>query len=204
MSFVSDQQLIEEYLKGDEESLEILIRRYFGLIYNFIFRFVGNAKDAEDITQEVFARVWKNIKKFNPKKNRFKILKIKKQKSFKTWIFSIAKNASIDFLRKSRTVSGKRKILLFSEFEDRKGENIITNTFSDPSPLPDELMERADISNLLNSTLEKIPLKHRAVLLLHYDNHFTFREIAESLDEPINTVKSRHRRALIKLREIIS
>ena len=86
----SAEQLIANYLKGDQESLEILVRQYLKVIYSFVFRYVGNAEDAEDITQEVFVRVWRNLKRFN------------QEQSFKTWLFAIAKNAALDFLKKKK------------------------------------------------------------------------------------------------------
>jgi len=129
----SDQELIAAYLAGDEKSLEILIKQYLKPIYSFVYHFVGSKSDAEDITQEVFVRIWRNIKKYDPKK------------SFKTWIFSIAKNASIDFLRKSRSASGGKKVLPFSEFEDGEGRNFIFDTLADPSFLPEKLIDRVEL-----------------------------------------------------------
>ncbi|MDD5626396.1 MAG: sigma-70 family RNA polymerase sigma factor [Patescibacteria group bacterium] len=191
----SDKQLIADYLAGDEPSLEVLIQQYLKPIYSFVYRYVGNMDNTEDITQEVFARMWKNIKKFDPKRK------------FKTWLFSIAKNAAIDFLRKKKTIP-------FSEFfaqgrsafdgKNEEGENMIYETLSDPAPLPDELLERADIAQMLASAMDKLSPKYRMVIFLRYNDHFTFHEIAESLEEPLNTVKSRHRRALVKLRQIIT
>jgi len=172
----SDERLVGDYLKGDEKSLEILIKRYLGPIYGFVFRFVGNREDAEDITQEVFVRAWRNLKRFNL------------QKSFKTWIFSIAKNTAIDFLR-------KRRVQVFSETE--------IETLADPTPLPQELLEKAEAAKLLESALNKLGLKYRMVLYLYYNDHFNFREIAEILGEPLNTIKSRHRRALLMLRKLL-
>lgn len=180
----NDEKLVAEYLKGDEKSLEILIKQYLKPIYSFVYRYVGDTADAEDITQEAFVRMWRNIKKFD------------QQKNFKTWIFSIAKNASIDFLR-------KKKAIPFSEFENEEGGNAIIDTLVDPAPLPDEIIERADMVHLLTSALEKLSPKYRMVLFLRYNDHFTFREIAESLSEPLHTIKSRHRRALIVLKEIL-
>lgn len=180
----SDLQLIVDYLKGDEKSLEIMIGRYLKPIYSFIYRYVGNAQDAEDITQETFVKVWKNFHKFNP------------NKSFKNWIFSIAKNSCIDFLKKKKTIP-------FSEFDTGDGGNIITDTLTDSSSLPQELLEKVDIAKTLNLAMEKISPKYRMILFLRYNDHFTFREIAESLGEPLNTVKSRHRRALVKLKELL-
>lgn len=180
----SDQQLIANYLAGDEQSLELLIKRYLKPIYSFVSRYVGNGQEAEDITQEVFVRVWRNLKKFD------------QNKSFKTWIFSIAKNTAIDFFKKKKSIP-------FSEFENEKRENMITETLADPSPLPQELLERADMAQMLNSAMEKLSPKYRMVLFLRYNDHFNFREIAESLGEPENTIRSRHRRALIMLKKIL-
>jgi len=103
---ISDKKIIENYLKGDEKYLEILIQKYLKPIYGFVFKYVGNADEAEDITQAVFIKVWKNIKKYD------------KNKSFKTWIFSIAKNTCIDYLR-------KKKAIPLSNFENEKGEEEI-------------------------------------------------------------------------------
>lgn len=181
----SDQQLIAEYLTGDEGSLEILFARYLKPIFSFSYRYVGSGHEAEDIAQEVFVKVWRNLKKFD------------QNKSFKTWIFSIAKNTAIDFLK-------KKKAIPFSEFENEDGENMITETLADPSPLPQELLERASMAQMLNSAMEKLSHKYRMVLFLRYNDHFNFREIAESLGEPLSTITSRHRRALIKLKEILT
>ncbi|MDP2918361.1 MAG: sigma-70 family RNA polymerase sigma factor [bacterium] len=194
MPEISDQKLISLYLAGDEKSLEILYNRYLKMIYSFIYRYVGDQEAAADVAQEVFVKVWKNLKKFNPRKNRFANFKLRRQKNFKTWLFKIAKNASIDFLRKKKTIP-------FSSFDNEDG-NALTDTLADPAPLPDALLERQDLANLLTRALAKISFKYRAVLLLRYNNYFTFREIAESLGEPLNTIKSRHRRALIILKKI--
>lgn len=181
----SDQQLIANYFAGDEKSFEFLVRRYLKPIYIFIYRYVGNEQDAEDVTQEVFVKVWRNLKRFD------------QYKSFKTWVFSIAKNAAIDFLKKKKTIP-------FSEFENREGKNMITETLADPSPLPTELLEKAGMTQMLNSAMEKLSPKYRMVLFLRYNDHFNFREIAESLGEPLHTITSRHRRALIKLEKLLT
>ena len=93
MANQSDQQLISAYLKGDQAALEILISRYLRLVYDFICQFAKNSADAQDITQEVFIKVWKNLKKFD------------RQKSFKSWLYTISKNAALDFLRQKRNIT---------------------------------------------------------------------------------------------------
>lgn len=185
MTEINDEKLVSRYLAGDKKSLEILIGRYFKPIYNFIYHYVGDAPSAEDITQDVFVRVWRKIDKFD------------ENKKFKTWLFSIAKNAAIDFLKKKKAVP-------FSELENEEGENAIIENMTDPAPLPDELFARADLSKVISEALAELPPVDRSVLLLRHYNQFTFEEAAETLGEPLNTVKSRYRRALVKLRRILT
>ena len=181
----SDGKIIADYFAGDEKSLELLILRYLKPIYSFTYKYVGNTQDAEDITQETFVKVWRNLKRFDNKK------------SFKSWIFTIAKNTRIDFLKKKKTV-------LFSEFENEEGENMFTESLADPAPLITEILEKAGITRILKNILELLAPKYRKVIFLRYNDHFNFREIAESLGEPLNTVKSRHRRALILLKKLLA
>ncbi len=185
MENYKDQKLIYNYLKkGDEKSLEILIRRYLKPIYGFAYRYVGNAQGAEDITQDVFVKVWKNLKKFDQDRN------------FKAWIFTIAKNTSLDFLK-------KKKAMQFSDLENESGENALVEKFIDSSPLPDEFLEQKGIREIFIKAVGKLFSKYRKVLLLRHEENMTFREIAETLGEPLNTVKSRHRRAVILLKKLL-
>ncbi|KPJ55900.1 hypothetical protein AMJ49_06120 [Parcubacteria bacterium DG_74_2] len=180
----SDKQLIIDYLAGDEKSLEVLIKSYLKPIYSFVYRHIGDRQEAEDITQEVFLKAWRNFKKFD------------QDRSFKTWIFTIAKNTSIDYLRKKKTIP-------FSNFENEKGKNTFVETLRDPTSLPDEILKRASMSKVLNSLIQKLSPEYRMLLFLRYNNYFTFREIAEVLGESLNTIKSRHRRALILLKKLL-
>ncbi len=87
MNTFTDEQLAAKYLKKHEEqALEDLIKRYLPIIYGYVRNYTGSEDNASDITQEVFVKVWKNIRKFN------------QSKSFKTWIFTIAKRTAIDWL----------------------------------------------------------------------------------------------------------
>lgn len=180
----SDEQLITDYLKNDEKALEILIGRYLKPIYSFIHHFVGNGQEAEDITQEVFIRIWRNLKKFNP------------EYKFKTWIFAIAKNACFDWQK-------KKKAIPFSVLNNEK-ELSFSENIKDTAPLPNELFEKQDIAATINKALESLSSKYRMVLFFRYNHHFTFREIAETLEESINTVKSRHRRGIVLLKKLLT
>lgn len=177
-----DEELIVKYNEGEEDALRILIDRYTSHIYNFSARFVG-LDNATDIVQEVFIKVWKNMKKFDVSKS-----------SFKTWLFTIARNTTTDYLR-------KKKMKVFSELD--KEDEEFTETIKDEVILPSEAMEKLEDKEYLNSLLEKLPKNYKEVLILYYQEEMTFSEIGESLNKSLNTVKSWHRRALIKLREEI-
>lgn len=181
----TDAKLIAEYLSGDGSAFKQLVERHLKHVYNFLYRLTGNAQDADDITQEVFLKVWKNLRKY------------KSDHSFKSWLFRIARNAAYDLLR-------KKKNMVFSDFENQDGENPLLDNITDLNPLPDELVAQAEKKDFVGSILQQLSPKYREVLLLHYNEHLTFEEIGQVLDKPIDTVKSQHRRALIVLRSIFN
>jgi RNA polymerase sigma-70 factor (ECF subfamily) len=176
-----ENQLISRVLSGDEEAFAEIVKIYLNQIYNFVFRLAGDRDAAEDITQETFVKAWKNLKRFDQKR------------SFKTWLFTIAKNTTYDWLK-------KKKEIPFSSFADEEGESWLENV-ADETDLPDEILARSDLAEDLEKILEKIPVHYRAILLLHYKEDFSLHEIAEILSEPYNTIKSRHQRGLGKLKK---
>jgi RNA polymerase sigma-70 factor, ECF subfamily len=180
----TDQEIIGDYLDGDEKSLELLIERYLRPIYNFTYHICNNTEDAEDVTSEVFIKVWKNFKKYRP------------EQSFKVWIFSIARNTTVDWLR-------KRKNIAFSDFDTDNGENFIENTAIDNSPLPDELAILSENKIKIQENISNLSPIYQTILVMRYTEDFSFKEIGEILQKPIDTVKSQHRRALIELRKRI-
>lgn len=178
-----DVDLIRAYRKGDERSFETLVARYVGPIYRFAFRIVRNARDAEDVSQEVFLKTWKHL-------NRFDV-----SKSFKAWIFAIARNASIDFVR-------KKDPLTFTSLERDAGDEGDRYAFDveDWRPLPDEIVARMQDAEALDGALAEISPNARAVILMHDGEGLTFQEIADAVHEPMNTVKSRYRRGVESLK----
>lgn len=177
----TDEQLVNAYLKGDEESLEILIKQYLKPLYSFVYRYVRDSQETEDIIQEVFIKTWQNLKRFD------------QQKSFKAWIFVIAKNTAIDFLKKKKAVP-------FSMIKNFENENIIQGIFGS-EPKLNELFEQKTMIEIVSVALEKISLKYRQVLSLYYNNGLTLQEIAGTLKEPVNTIKTRHRRGIQLLKK---
>ena len=181
MEETTDKKLIQQYLRGDEKSLEILIARYLKQIYSFVYKNVGNIAEAEDITQDVFLKVWKNIRKFDQKRN------------FKPWIFQIAKNTCIDSLRKKKTIP-------FSSFENEKGQNVLAENIA---AAPINIIGNLSDKKVLATAMQFLSEKDQKIINMRHNDGMSFKEIAENFQEPINTIKSRYRRTLSLLKKNI-
>ena len=180
---VEDKKLIEEYLDGDDSAFSKLLDLYLKPAYNFLYRFTGDAAITDDLTQETFIKVWKNLKRFDQSKN------------FKTWLFTIAKNTAFDYLKKKKTIP-------FSNFTDDQGNNYLENV-GEESSLPDELLERKDLARELDKQLKKLSKQYELILVMRYKDDFSLFEIAEILGLPYNTIKSQHARALAGFKKIL-
>ncbi|MDR3558894.1 MAG: sigma-70 family RNA polymerase sigma factor [Candidatus Pacebacteria bacterium] len=178
-----DKELIEKYLDGDDSAFSELLDLYLKPTYNFLYRFTGNAAATDDLTQETFIKVWKNLKRFD------------RGKKFKTWLFTIAKNTAFDYLKKKKTIP-------FSSFTGEEDNNYLEN-ISEDSALPDELLEKKDLAEELDGKLKQLPKQYELILVMRYKDDFSLAEIAEILELPYNTVKSQHARALAGLKKIL-
>jgi RNA polymerase sigma-70 factor (ECF subfamily) len=184
MDVYTDEEIIEQYKAGDLEAFKFLVLKYTSHIYNFTAR-LTDRENALDITQETFIKAWKSLHKFDVNKA-----------SFKTWLFTIAKNTTTDFLR-------KKKISTFTDIEDKDADESFENSIVDEDLLPDKIAEKMEDAEFLNETLAKLSKNENEILVLHYQEGLTFDEIGKILGEPLNTVKSKHRRALAKLRNML-
>ncbi|MFZ2193185.1 MAG: sigma-70 family RNA polymerase sigma factor [Candidatus Moraniibacteriota bacterium] len=178
----SDQQLIADFLAGDDESFEFLVYRYLKSVYNFIYRLTGDPVIIDDLTQETFIKAWKNIRRYDQSKN------------FKVWLFAIAKNTVYDFWKKKKT-------LPFALFEKEDGSNKLEDVAEDII-LPDEILMRMETSGELDKKIKLLGRKYQLILTMHYKDDLSLREISEVLGLPYNTIKSQHKRALNELRNI--
>jgi len=184
MDDISDKKLVEDFLNGDQAAFDVIVERYFRAVFNFVYKITPETSAAEDITQEAFLKTWKNIRKYDT------------SRSFKTWIFTIAKNTAFDHLK-------KKKELSFSTFADDEGNSFLENVKSE-DPLPDEIIMKEDMPQKLEKAIDALPPKYKVVMNLRYKEDMSFPEIAEVLGESQNTVKSRHRRAIESLKKAIS
>lgn len=178
---LTDEELADATKKGNDEAYKALMLRYIRHIFNFARQYSKNDEDAEDIVQDSFFKAWKYIKLFD------------KGKMFRPWLFTITRNTALDHIKKKKAMS-------FSDLDDSNEEMSFADTLHDPEPLPYEIFEQRQLAKEVREALEVLHPDHRAVLIMHYHQEMTFEEIAEIMKKPMNTVKSWHRRALLKLR----
>ena len=185
MSGQSDQAVVEQVIKGDLDAFSTLVARYQDRVYSAVLNYVSNPDDAVDITQEAFVKAYTNLKRF------------KAGSAFYTWLYRIAINASIDFLRKrkSRNVD--------SLDDDRYAESGFEPVSKDPSTDPEKVVTRSLQKNALRGAVGMLSEKLRAVVVLHDIEGLSQDEVAEILNIPVGTVKSRVSRARVELRSIL-
>lgn len=181
---MSDEQLALLSQQGDDRSFQEIVRRYLKPIYHFARQYVHTPEDAEDITQDSFYKAWKYIKKY------------KTEKKFKPWLYTIARNTALDYLK-------KKKPAVFSTLDTVEDTVPFSDTLEDAEPLQPEVFEQAELRTEMAALIDTLHPDHRSVLVLHYHEELTFEEISDILEKPMNTVKSWHRRALTKIREAL-
>ncbi|MDD3614517.1 MAG: sigma-70 family RNA polymerase sigma factor [Candidatus Pacebacteria bacterium] len=187
---IKDEQLIKNYLGGDEEAISILINRYLKEVYLYFLKRLNNSIEAEDLTQETFVKMWRNLEKFDQKRN------------FRAWLFTIAKNSLIDFLRKHRTTEGLAKEVAFSQFINEEEESILDDIPTlDPSVI--EQIEENENWQKLETIISELPIAQRELLLSYLQsNDVTFQKLAQENNISVNTLKARYYRLVQKIRKL--
>jgi RNA polymerase sigma-70 factor (ECF subfamily) len=178
---ISDEQLIARFQLGDVQAYDILVRRYKDQLLNFVFRFVGNRTDAEDIVQETFLRVYRN-------KHMYKEIA-----KFSTWVYTIAGNLAKTELRRRK----RHKIFSVSNFVNEERDFDIPDREHSPERKVDSSIQE----NIIQKAIEKLPIKFKEVIVLRDIQGFAYEEISQILNIPLGTVKSRVNRGRLKLQE---
>lgn len=187
---LTDEQILEEALKGSERHFDALVDRYTPLIYRLARGITGSHAEAEDVVQETFLRIFKNLDSFSSEKA-----------NFKTWALTIARNQSINTL-----ASIKRKALQF--FGDRdEDEPELEFSFNPMSAGPQDaetLMSIKQKFSQLEKALKKIPERQKTALLLKSQENLSYEEISKIMSVSVSSVESlifRGRKKLLDLME---
>lgn len=159
---------------GDVEKLGVLFERYHGRLFNFLFRLTANRQLSEDLVQEVFVRILKYRHTYRG------------ENQFTTWMFQIARNARIDYVRQSPPMNAEVEC---------DGLELISHR-----PTPAENAEQQEDMRMLLNALSKLPEERREILLLRGFQGLKFEEIAQVMECSVNTVKGRAFRAIRELK----
>ncbi len=177
---LADDELATRFRAGDVAAFEALLDRYSRSIYNFTLRLLGDSADADDATQQTLIQAFESLPAARP------------EASLRPWFFQVARNKSIDMIRKRRTVP-------FSSFE-RDDSDIPQIDPVDAAALPAELYEREELQEILQAAIASLPLRSREVVLMRYIGELTFAQIGRSLGMPENSAKTLFQRAKSTLR----
>lgn len=176
---LEDFRLIDRAtIDNDEQAYAELMKRYKKPVYHMILKMVRNVDDAEDLTIEAFAKAFKNLEKF------------KKDYTFSTWLFRIATNNAIDFIRKKRLET----MSLDTSFKDDSGESV-TIDVEDSKLNPMEETIKGQKIELIRIFVDKLPPKYQRLVKLRYFDELSYEEIAKELEAPLGTVKAQLHRA---------
>ncbi len=174
---VTDSDLLRRHLEGDSEAFPALVKRYERELYNFLARFTGDATLAEDVFQEAFLQLHISAGTFDLSKR------------LKPWLFTIAANKARDALRsRSRKKTVPLDAILKGDESERTS---YANLLAGDVPKPDESLSNLETRQGVQTIVRKMPENLRTVLILSYFHGFQYKQIAEILDVPVGTVKSR-------------
>lgn len=179
-----ERQLLERARRGDPDAFSIFVEKYSARLFGACFSVLGNRQDAEDCVQDTFIKAYRAIGDYNF------------LASFYTWLYRIAMNTCLDYRRKSR------RTIAYSLDESLDTEDSpVYMQIADQGPLPDEIAESAEISQMIRDEIAKLPDFLREILILRDLEGLSYHELAKLLQLSEGTVKSRLSRARNQLME---
>jgi RNA polymerase sigma-70 factor (ECF subfamily) len=184
----SDEALMLRYRDGEVRAFEVLLTRHRKPIYNFILRFVLDPAQAEDLMQETFLRVIKGTESYE------------RQAKFTTWLYTIARNLCVDASRRGKH---RRAQSLDAPLDEEDGSATMLDRVADPKGTVDRKVIGKELGERIQAAVDGLAEEQREVFVLREVLDLPFKEIAAIVGCPENTVKSRMRYALEKLREAL-
>lgn len=183
---VEDGMLIERSRQGDRKAFDQLVAKHQQRAYQYAYRLTRDPEEASDVVAESFIRMFKALDNF------------KGDSAFTTWMYRIATNCFLDIRKKKKS---KPAISLEATVQTNDGE--VSYQFEDKNASPHEEAERNETMAAVQSAIELLPEYQRAIIMMYHGEMQSYEEIAESLNLPIGTVKSRLNRARLSLRNLL-
>ena len=181
---LTDGELIEKAIGGREAGFEELVRRYQRPITAYVYRMLNNYDASLDVTQEVFIKVYNSLARYSS------------DYKFSTWLYRIAHNAAIDYMRKNS--------VHYQSIETENAEGSFQLQIESSNPSPEQERERTEWRTEIESVVKCLPTVYRELILLRHSQDLSYDEIAEITGLPLGTVKNRLFRAREMMREIFN
>lgn len=175
---IEDFDLVDKAVGGDEKAFALLLQRYRRPVYHMILKMVRNVDDAEDLTIEAFGKAFRSLHRF------------KKDFTFSTWLFRIATNNSIDFIRKRKL----NTLSIDHAFTDEDGQSV-SMSIQDMNLNPQDEAIKSQKEEIIRSIVGTLPAKYQKLVKLRYFQELSYEEIAEEINAPLGTVKAQLHRA---------
>jgi RNA polymerase sigma-70 factor (ECF subfamily) len=174
-----DYELVKAALKGNQDAYADLMKNYKDSLYFMLLKMTNNATDAEDLTIEAFGKAFKNIHSYSPKY------------AFSTWLFKIATNNAIDFIRKKK----QRTLSIDKPFSEGEPGPDMSQNIEFHGLDPEETYIKEQKIQLMRGIVDKLKPHYRTLVELRYFKEYSYEEIAEELELPLGTVKAQLFRA---------
>lgn len=187
---MTDKELVSKIIDGDEQAFKQLVEQYQALVINTCYGFLHTREDAEDIAQDVFIEAYKSIAQF-----RF-------EAKLSTWLYRIAVNKCLNFLRDNKYLNLFKKISAFAGFGDEKSDyysesdkkDEIAN-LPDSGQQPDIVLEQEERRKILHQAIESLSMNQKIAFTLHKYEDLSYKEIAEIMNISLSSVESLIHRA---------
>ncbi len=174
----SDAALMEQLIRRDSEALGVLYDRHARAVYSLVLRIAQQTASAEEIVQDVFLQVWRNAHLYQPSRG-----------PLEPWLFTLARNRALDYMRLKR------------ERQRRREDTLEGLPLTCAAPNPESALDRQRRAELVRSLMRSLPDQQRKTIELAFFEGLTHSEIAKALQQPLGTVKSWIRTGLLRLRE---
>ncbi|MCE9590002.1 MAG: RNA polymerase sigma factor [Planctomycetes bacterium] len=184
----TDEALVHRYQSGDVHAFETLVARYQVELFHFLARFTGNRTTADDLFQETFLQVHISAENFDT------------ERRFRPWLFTIAANKARDHLRRNHRRQTSSLSAPVNGYGDEGGEFV--DLMQADLEQPPEEVERREVQEMVRETVRLMPEHLREILLLAYFHQFAYKEVADMLQIPLGTVKSRLHAAVAAFAEL--
>ena len=180
-----DGILVARAQRGDHAAFNVLVRKYEARAFQYAFRLTRNNDEAADVVSDAFVRIYNALGNF------------KSQSAFSTWIYRIVTNCYLDAKRKDKG----RTTSLDATVHTEEGE--VERQIEDPGPTPQQALEGHERAEMVQEAIGLLSDYQRAMIVMYHAEGMSYEEIAEALDLPLGTVKSRLNRARVLLRDIL-